>query len=147
LIFVTVGTTNFDGLIRAVDRAKEEGLLVGDVLCQIGSGSYIPRFCSYFRFRPSIDDLLEQASLVITHGGTTVLSLLVARKPFIAVANTVLSDDHQTTYLNAISQIVPIVWGRDPERLSEMLELLRTNGPVSFDIPSLCQDLTRFIDE
>lgn len=146
MIFVTVGTTHFDGLIEAVDQAKAAGLLEGDVLCQIGNGKYLPSHCDYFRFRPSIDDLLVQAELVITHGGTTALALLTARKPFIAVANTALAGDHQSHFLRAISQIGVIPWSRDPAELPRLIEEARTLDFAAVKIPSLYDDLLGFLD-
>lgn len=146
MIFATVGTTRFDGLIEAVDKAKAAGLLEGEVICQIGNGEYLPQYCSYFRFKPSIDELLAQASLVITHGGTTALSLLTARRPFVAVANTVLSGDHQTHFLRAVAGIADIPWSRDPAELPQLLEQASRMDFKSVEVASLSDDLADFID-
>lgn len=46
LVFVTVGTTCFDALVRAVDTAEVKNELFKkgytDILIQMGRGSYIP---------------------------------------------------------------------------------------------------------
>ena len=110
MIFVTVGTTHFDPLIREVDRLAELARLPGPIECQIGSGSYEPRHCAFFRFRPSIDDLLAAADLIISHGGATVFSLLALGKRFVAVPNTELADDHQTKLLVHLAKHVSLHW-------------------------------------
>ena len=61
MIFVTVGTTRFEALIVEVDRLAASAT-AEPVLCQIGSGDYEPAHCDYFRFRPSIDDLIADFS-------------------------------------------------------------------------------------
>src|SRR5947209_11093294 len=54
MIFVTVGTTDFDALVRRIDELAPS--LGEEVLCQIGKGSYLPRNCRYFRYAPSLDE-------------------------------------------------------------------------------------------
>jgi UDP-N-acetylglucosamine transferase subunit ALG13 len=147
MIFVTVGSTRFDKLIEAVDRAKENGLLTEDVICQIGNGDYIPKHCDHFKFRPSIDDLLASASLVITHGGTTALSLLASRRPFVAIANTALSGDHQTHFLRAVAGLAKIPWSNEPADLPILLEQVKKTDFKAVKIPSLADSLVEFIDQ
>lgn len=77
MIFVTVSTGHFDPLIRACDNHKDQYEFVG----QIGSGFYIPSF-PWFRICPP-DELvrhMDQAEIVISHGGTGMLSMLYRLK-------------------------------------------------------------------
>nr|XP_009776141.1 PREDICTED: putative bifunctional UDP-N-acetylglucosamine transferase and deubiquitinase ALG13 [Nicotiana sylvestris]XP_009776142.1 PREDICTED: putative bifunctional UDP-N-acetylglucosamine transferase and deubiquitinase ALG13 [Nicotiana sylvestris] len=82
VVFVTVGTTCFDALVRAVDtpEVKKELFRKGytNILIQIGRGSYIPTkstvengsaVLEYFTFSSSIADYFKEASLVISHAG------------------------------------------------------------------------------
>lgn len=110
MIFVTVGTTHFDALVQEVDRLAGLGRLPGPIECQIGSGTYEPRHCAFFRFRRSIDDLLAGADLTICHGGATVFSLLALGRRFVAVPNTALADDHQTKLLAHLAKYVSLHW-------------------------------------
>ena len=88
MIFVTVGTTMpFDKLIYRIDELKGENFIKEDVVCQIGNGKYIPVNCEYFRFKPSIEEHIDKAFLIIAHGGTgTVFSF--------CVSGIVLDDSH-----------------------------------------------------
>ncbi|KAJ8421034.1 hypothetical protein Cgig2_011127 [Carnegiea gigantea] len=83
VVFVTMGTTRFDTLVRVVAtlEIKQDLYIKGytHLLIQIGHGSYIPSKSSggdvsiavdYFTFSSSIAESLRSASLVISHAGT-----------------------------------------------------------------------------
>lgn len=147
MIFVTVGTTMpFDELIQAVDELSGSGALSEPVVCQIGTSGYEPKNCEYFRFKPGIEDWVEKASLVIGHGGTgTVLSLLAARKKFIAVTNPRGAEDHQAQFLSRLSKSVSILWTRDVTQLGELIERAREFEAGPFEGERLADDLCRFL--
>ncbi|KAL8159528.1 hypothetical protein V2J09_001065 [Rumex salicifolius] len=89
VVFVTVGTTLFDALVKAVDTSetKKELFSKGD------DGSLA---VDYFTFSPTIADSLRSASLVISHAGSgSVFETLRLRKPLIVVVNEDLMDNHQ----------------------------------------------------
>ncbi|XP_004300032.1 PREDICTED: UDP-N-acetylglucosamine transferase subunit ALG13 homolog [Fragaria vesca subsp. vesca] len=109
-VFVTVGTTSFDALVKAVDtqEVKEELSRRGytNLLIQMGRGSYIPSksegdddsiVVDYFTFSSSIAEYLRAASLVISHAGSgSIFETLQLRKPLIVVVNEDLMDNHQS---------------------------------------------------
>jgi len=105
MIFVTVGTWKFDALIEQVALLIKEGRIKEDVLFQIGKGNYIPKNGKYFRYKPSIEQELDTADLVICHGGSTVLNLIKKNKPFIAVPNPDVADNHQYEFLKKLSDL------------------------------------------
>lgn len=108
-MFVTVGTTCFDALVKAVDspQVKEALLEKGytDLIIQMGRGTYVPSKVSgdgtlqvdYFTFSPSIADYIRDASLVISHAGSgSIFETLRHGKPLIVVVNEDLMDNHQS---------------------------------------------------
>lgn len=141
MIFVTVGTTHFDALIRGVDDLVRAGQLTGPVVFQIGSGQYEPVNGQFFRFKPSIDAELSGAELVITHGGATVFSLLAQRKRFVAVANTSLDGNHQARFLAFLGQRSSMVWTDDTATLAACVSQVLASEPARLDAPSLAPDL------
>lgn len=145
VIFVTVETTHFDSLIQEVDQLISSGTVRDHVICQIGSGNYIPNHADYFRFQPSIDDWIGQSDLVICHGGVTVLSLLQKKKRFVAIANTVLAGDHQTAFLSRLAQDTPFPWGRNVKDLGPMIELALGQPAPSYELPHLAEALINII--
>ncbi|XP_004516873.1 uncharacterized protein [Cicer arietinum] len=109
VVFVTVGTTCFDALVRAMDseNVKKELLAKGytHLLIQMGRGSYVPTksegegslSVDHFTFSSSIADHLRSASLVISHAGSgSIFETLRLRKPLIVVVNEDLMDNHQS---------------------------------------------------
>ncbi|KAL3538052.1 hypothetical protein ACH5RR_001418 [Cinchona calisaya] len=117
-VFVTVGTTCFDSLVRAVDtrEVKEELFKKGSthLLIQIGRGSYIPTkstgedrslVVDYFTFSSSIADYLRSASLVISHAGSgSIFETLRLHKPLIVVVNEDLMDNHQSELAEELAE-------------------------------------------
>ncbi|XP_018650135.1 glycosyltransferase-related [Schistosoma mansoni] len=128
--FVTVGTTSFDGLINEVNKVEfHEGLSrlgYKDLIIQYGSGSVIPRvpedICTEstehlsttpflriksFRYKDSLVDEFQRASLVISHGGAgTCIQALTpcGRRRLIVVVNDTLMDNHQEELALALLQ-------------------------------------------
>jgi UDP-N-acetylglucosamine transferase subunit ALG13 len=146
VILVTVGTAApFDKLIRKVDQLVSEGAITEPVLCQIGHGTYEPPHCKSFRFRPSLDDLFASADLVITHGGATVVALLMMRKAFVAVPNDIVADQHQLHFLERLSKQTPFYWTEHLSKLESLINAARTT-PLKFEaIASLADDLKEYI--
>ncbi|KAG5020397.1 hypothetical protein AAZX31_06G224200 [Glycine max] len=109
VVFVTVGTTCFDALVRAVDSNNVKQALFAKgythLLIQMGRGSYLPTksegdgslAVDYFTFSSSIADHLRSASLVISHAGSgSIFETLQLGKPLIVVVNEDLMDNHQS---------------------------------------------------
>lgn len=98
MIFCTVGTTDFDPLVQAVDNLAPS--FDEPVIFQIGEGAYVPRNGEWFRLRPTISDLLSEASLIIAHGGFgTIIEALTLGTPLIGVPNPDRYDRHQEQIL------------------------------------------------
>lgn len=134
MIYVTVGTTHFNKLIQKLDdlASPKHNILNGEeIICQIGNGNYIPKYTKYFRYDPNHWRYTNTAKLVITHGGASVLYLIREKIPFIAVANKELQDDHQTSFLSALSKICSLVWTDDLNKLPELIKHPPSSATVS----------------
>lgn len=109
MIFVTVGTTRFEELIKKID---EIAIKIDDkIIMQIGKGEYKPKKCKYFTFKKDITPYLKNANLVITHGGAgTLFELLELKKRVIGVNNKQLIDEHQSDLLGKLSDEKYIIW-------------------------------------
>jgi len=93
-IFVSVGNTQYNSLIKAIDEllsAKEF-----DITIQIANGSYIPINHKYFRLTDNISNYYQEADLVVAHAGAgTVFQLLEEERKAVVVPNLERVDDHQ----------------------------------------------------
>lgn len=146
MILVTVGTTMpFPALLEEVDRLAGLGVFDEPVVCQTGPTKCSLRHCESFAFRPTLDDLFEQASLVITHGGSTVFTLLSLGKPFVAFPNPIGADDHQLHVLRTLSDRVGFLWSQDVSALEDLYRRARVTRPAMFDAPKLGDDLREVI--
>jgi len=117
VIFVTVGSGDFDALIEAVDEicARRPEL---EVRMQIGLGRCEPRHADFFRFAPTLEPYYEQAHLVIAHGGVGVtMEVLKRGLPLISVDNPDRPDQHQVDLLSYLSEGGYLVWCHDLSRL------------------------------
>lgn len=122
-IFVTVGSTDFDDLIRKADSLPTRD----EIVMQIGDGNYIPKNFLYFRFAPSLDPYYENAALVIAHGGlATTMEVLMRGLPMISVSNADRFDNHQDELLGLLEERGQLIWCRDLDKLQEAIERVRT---------------------
>lgn len=149
MIFLTVGTTLvFDDLVKKVDSLIAQRVITEPVLCQIGAGKYVPEHCESFRYKPQqeINSLVDQASMVIAHGGTgTVLGLLAANKRFVAVANPLGADDHQRQFLENLGKQIDILWTADLEKIAFLIARARDHQVKPASGLRLADDLRAYL--
>lgn len=122
MIFVTVGTTRFDTLVKEVDKIAPS--LKTKVVIQRGNGSYQPKNCKYFDFDSQLNKYIEHADLVISHGGAgTIFEALNMKKKLICVENPNVNDSHQWDLLQQLHEEGYIIWCKNAHRIKESIEL------------------------
>jgi len=129
VIFVSVGTTDFDALIQAMD---DLGLCLSEkIVIQIGRSKYIPQHCEHFRFAPSLAPYYERASLVVSHGGLGITTEVLERGlPLIAVEDPNQPDRHQREILGVWEQEGHLIWCKDLQKLPQAMEHAKSQlGP------------------
>ncbi|XP_077589605.1 UDP-N-acetylglucosamine transferase subunit ALG13 isoform X1 [Stigmatopora nigra] len=106
-VFVTVGTTSFEDLIKeitsheAIQALKNRGY--ERLVLQVGNGSFLPDPQNFpqisleaFRFKPCILTNMQEADLIVSHAGAgSCLEALGAGKDLLVVVNDKLMDNHQ----------------------------------------------------
>jgi UDP-N-acetylglucosamine transferase subunit ALG13 len=136
-MLVTTGTTGFDELVAAADRAASR-LGVRDGLIQYGPGRLVPSALPAERFVPSLDPYYDKATVVVAHGGAgTALEVLGRGLPLVAAANGDRYDDHQRDLLVALSEAGHLVWCRDLDRLDDAVRAALA-GPLRPLPPAPC---------
>lgn len=122
MIFVSVGSGNFDALILTLDEVcgRRPDL---QMLMQIGLGSYEPHHAPFFRFAPTLEPYYDQAKLVIAHGGVGVtLEVLRRGLPLIGVDNPDRPDQHQRDILSYLSEGGYLIWCQDLGQLETIID-------------------------
>jgi UDP-N-acetylglucosamine transferase subunit ALG13 len=120
MIFVAVGTTDFDALLQSMDELTSS--LPEKVIMQIGRGKYVPKHCEYFRFAPSLTPYYEQASLVVSHGGLGIVTeVMTLGLPLIAVEDPAQPDRHQRQILCVWEKERHLIWCKDLHKLPQAI--------------------------
>ena len=128
MIFVTVGTTDFDSLAARMDDLAP--LLTEEVIIQTGRGEYVPRHAQHFRFCASLDDYFRRARLVVSHGGLgTLVEALRMDKLVIGVSNPDRYDLHQNDLLGELEKGGYLIWCR---YLAALEQDIRRIGAMQF---------------
>ncbi|EEA07632.1 glycosyl transferase [Cryptosporidium muris RN66] len=140
-ILVTVGTTKFDNLIRAVDTEEfhEAALKLGYtyMYIQYGRGDYIPSL----GISSSIEGLksrrlleveaidytkgfdFKKFGLVISHAGAgTVLDTLRSKVKLIVVSNQLLMNNHQMELSNKLQELNYLIAIHNPKDLVSAMQ-------------------------
>lgn len=124
MIFVAVGTTDFDDLIVKMDEIAPS--LSEEVVMQIGNGQYVPRNCQHFRFAPSLEPYYDKSTIVVSHGGLGIIMEALERgKKLVGLENAALQGAHQKDLLSTLAGEGYLIWCQDLNELSEALERAR----------------------
>ena len=136
LIAVLTGTgpDTFERLIRPLDELA--GRHGWEVFVQLGHTPFEPQWCRYERFveRSILMDIVEEAEIVITHGGFgSMRDALALGKPVVAVPRRVdfneVQDDHQEELVSELERGGYVIGVRDTGDLEEAIERARSFSP------------------
>ena len=134
VIFVTVGTTDFDALVSKMDELAPT--LDQEVVAQIGRGRYVPAHMEHVRFAPSLDPFYDRARIVVTHGGLgTVMEALQRGIRTIGVSNPDRYDRHQDDLLSTLTARGHMTWCRDLGDLARALGEIEERTFVPYERP------------
>ncbi|RYY81991.1 hypothetical protein EON63_14285 [archaeon] len=151
-VLVTVGTTEFDELIKAIDNEAflVEMLKVGceKLLIQYGRGVYLPSqlpqlapkyniTLTMFQFDPSLPTIISESNLMIGHcGAGTILDAVTTHTKMVVVVNPTLQGNHQLELAHVLEkhQICKITY---PDHILKCLqECFEENMVHNMKLPS-----------
>lgn len=107
MILITLGTQDksFARLLKAVDKAKDEGKIKDDIVVQAGYTKYKSKNMKVFDFVTvdKFDKLIEECDILITHGGVgSIIAGLNAKKKVIAAARLKKYGEHHNDHQKQI---------------------------------------------
>ncbi len=158
MILVVLGTHElpFTRLLKAVEQQIEKGNIREEVIVQTGHTPYnsskmkLVKFTSY----EDMDQLYNQASYIVTHGGTgSITSGLKKSKKMIAAPRLVKygehNDDHQLEIVSQFEATGHLIAWHDGQDFGAAIEKIHSFQPAPFqsgrkDILSLIES---FIEE
>lgn len=131
MIFVTVGTHEqpFDRLLSCIDHLVETGVITEEVVIQSGFSNYEPKHCRWSKLLPhkEVKELVEQARVIITHGGPAsfMMPLLMGKIPVVVPRMASYNEhvnDHQVSFSRAVAERKGnIILVEDLDKLGDVL--------------------------
>ena len=138
MIFIVVSTGHFDPLLKACEKLKDRYAFLG----QIGMGSFVPSF-EHFRTAPPkvIEEKMRKAELVISHGGTGMLSMLYRLKKRAVVIPKQIrygeANDGQVELARKWGELGMATFCLDVEEIGQAIEACRKSEPIFPVFPSV----------
>lgn len=131
-VFVTVGTTKFDDLIRNVDiiagKTKKYSFIY-----QISDGDYHPQNGSFFSYNNDIERVYNASDIVITHAGAgSIYRLLELEKKILVVPNFSRVDKHQVDISSYMEENKHCLVAWELNQIEKKLNQMVSFSPVKF---------------
>lgn len=158
MILITLGTQDksFARLLKAVDEQIEKGNIQDRVIVQAGYTTYASKHMEVFDYidRDEFAKLVEQADLIITHGGVgTIMTALKAGKKVLGAARLAQfgehHNDHQTQILESFDEQGYCIYCKDLEKMDEYIIQAATFAPkpIVSNTSSFIQLLENFMEK
>ena len=154
LILVVLGTQDkdFSRLLKAVDREIEKGNIKDKVVVQAGQTKYSSDNMEIFDLLPApeFEKLLDEADLIITHGGAgTILSAIKKGKIIIAAARLAKygehHNDHQKQIIEEFTKQGYILELKDFSKLDSIIKDSKKFKPKKFN--SNTKNMIKLLDD
>ena len=146
MILVVLGTQDkkFTRLLKAVEREIKKGNIKDRVVVQAGQTDYKSDVMEIFDLMsaPEFDKLMDEADIVITHGGAgTILTAIKKGKKIIAAARLAKykehHNDHQKQIIKEFADQGYLLELKDFNKLDELLKKIKTFKPKKFESNTL----------
>lgn len=121
MIFVTVGTheQQFNRLVSAIDNIAGKKVVDDQFIIQTGYSTYSPKNCqsSQFLSFQEMNKLMDEARIIVTHGGPSSFMMALERKKIPIVVPRQLKyeehvNNHQVDFVEAVARekknIIPV---------------------------------------
>jgi len=142
MILVILGTQDkqFPRLLEAIDREINNGTIKDRVVVQAGQTEYSSPNMEIFDLLPApeFDKLMDQADLIITHGGAgSILGAIKREKKIIAAARLAKyrehHNDHQKQIIGEFASQGYLLELKDFSKLGKLIEKSKTFKPKKFE--------------
>ena len=142
MILVLLGTQDkeFPRLLKAIDHEIEKGNINDKVVVQAGQTKYTSDNMQIFDFlsEPEFDKLMDEADLIITHGGAgSILTAIKKGKKVIAAARLAKyhehHNDHQKQIISEFASQGYILELTDFNKLGKLIDKSKNFKPKKFE--------------
>ena len=154
-ILITVGTTKFENLIKAIDDEKFYELLINNgftkIIIQKGYGEYIPQNFKKYENRIKIqiseilnnfENIIKTSELIISHGGAgIILESLKNKRKVIVCVNDELMDNHQIELASSLHENGYLYYCNNLSNILESIEKILSNSVKLKEYPEFNYDI------
>ena len=140
-ILITVGTTKFENLIKAIDTEKFYEMIIKykftKIIIQKGTGEYIPKIYEKYKDKINIqvstllnnfENIIKTSELIISHGGAgIILESLKNKRKLIVCVNDELMDNHQIELASSLDKEGYVHYCRKVNDIVDDIESLLNN--------------------
>ncbi len=150
VVLTGTGPDSFERLIKPLDELA--GLRKWEIFIQLGHTPFEPRWCEYERFieRSRLMKIIEEAELVITHGGFgSMRDALALGKSVLAIPRRFefkeVQDDHQEELVDELERKGYVISVRDMSNLETAIEKARNFSPGTVPKSKIPQLITNYL--
>ena len=154
-ILITVGTTKFENLIKAIDDEKFYELLINNsftkIIIQKGYGEYIPKNYKKYENRIKIqiseilnnfENIIKTSELIISHGGAgIILESLKNKRKLIVCVNDELMDNHQIELASSLHENGYLYYCKNLSNILVAIENVLSNSVKLKEYPEFNYDI------
>ena len=154
-ILVTVGTTKFENLIKAIDNEKFYEIIIDKgfkkIIIQKGYGEYIPQNHKKFESKINIqiseilnnfENIIKSSELIISHGGAgIILESLKNKRKVIVCVNDELMDNHQIELASSLHENGYVYYCKNLSNIVEACEKVIDNSIKLKEYPEFNYDI------
>jgi len=141
MIFVVLGSQKFpfDRLVKAMDELVAQGVITDEVFAQRGASTYVPQHYPSEAFLDAavFDEYMQNADIVLTHGGTgAIIKAVKMGKKVIVVPRLAQFgehvDDHQLQIMTMFAELNLALPCEDLKQLPQAIEQVRSTTFVTY---------------
>lgn len=158
MLFVTVGTHEqaFNRLVNYMDKWAE--CHKEEVIIQTGYSTYEPKFAKWSKLYSyqTMLELVEQARIVITHGGPSsfIMPLQIGKTPIVVPRQYNFNEhvnDHQVKFAKEVEKrmgtIITVVDENELGYVIDKYDEMKKEGKNSSNNAKFNEDLEKIVDE
>ena len=154
-ILITVGTTKFENLIKAIDKDNFYNMIIKNgftkIIIQKGYGEYIP--VNYKKFENKIkiqiseilkqfENVIKSSEIIISHGGAgIILESLKNKRKVIVCVNDELMDNHQVELASSLHNEGYVHYCKDLNKITEETEQIILEPNKLKEYPEINYDI------
>ena len=154
-ILITVGTTKFENLIKAIDNEQFYEMLIKNgftkIIIQKGCGEYIPKNYKNYENKIKIqiseilnnfENIIKSSELIISHAGAgIILESLKNKRKVIVCVNDELMDNHQIELASSLHENNYVYYCKNLPNITEEAEKVISNNFKLKEYPEFNYDI------